>query len=56
VLNLAVDFRYRRYAFRGRAGEPPRRYAPVGSPQPRTPAGVERLSLQSTSSKINSVH
>ena len=40
VLNLVVDFRSRRFAFRGRSGEPPRRYAPVGSPQPRTPAGV----------------
>ena len=37
---MSVDFRSRRFAFRGRAGEPPRRFAPAGSPQPRTPAGV----------------
>jgi hypothetical protein len=31
VLNLAVDLRYRRYAFRGVAREPPRSFRPVGS-------------------------
>ena len=40
VLNLSVDFRSRHFAFRGRAGDPPRRFAPAGSPLPRTPAGV----------------
>ncbi len=40
VLNLSVDFRSRYFAFRGRAGEPPRRFAPAGSHLPRTPAGV----------------
>jgi len=40
MLMVTVDFRSRRFAFRGRAGEPPRRCAPAGSPLPRTPAGV----------------
>ncbi len=40
VLNLSVDFRSRHFAFRGRAGKPPRRFAPAGSPLPHTPAGV----------------
>ncbi len=40
LLNLPVDFRSRRFAFRGRSGEPPRRCAPVGFPLPRPPAGV----------------
>jgi hypothetical protein len=30
-LNKAVDFRSRRFAFRGAGGEPPRRFAPAGS-------------------------
>jgi hypothetical protein len=37
---MIVDWRSRHFAFRGRAGEPPRRFAPAGSPLPRTPAGV----------------
>jgi hypothetical protein len=45
---LSVDFRSMRFAFRGRSGEPPRRYAPAGSPLPRNPAGVSRIPLQST--------
>ena len=40
VLNLAVDCSERHFAFRGRSGEPPRRFAPEGSPLPRSPAGV----------------
>ena len=40
VLYLSVDFRSGHFAFRGRAVEPPRRFAPAGSPLPRTPAGV----------------
>jgi hypothetical protein len=35
VLNLTVDFRSRRFAFRGRPGEPPRRFTPAGSPLTR---------------------
>jgi hypothetical protein len=35
VLNLSVDFRSRRFAFRGRPGEPPRRFTPAGSPLTR---------------------
>ncbi|WP_335427481.1 hypothetical protein, partial [Bacillus sp. JJ1609] len=31
LLNKAVDFRSRRFAFRGACGEPPRRFAPAGS-------------------------
>ena len=38
--NMSVDWRSRHFAFRGRAGEPPRRFASAGSPLPRTPAGV----------------
>jgi hypothetical protein len=37
---MFIDWRSRHFAFRGRAGKPPRRCAPAGSPQPRTPAGV----------------
>jgi hypothetical protein len=37
---MSVDWRSRHFAFRGRAGEPPRRFAPAGSLLPRTPAGV----------------
>ena len=48
VLNLSVDFHSMSFAFRGRAGEPPRRFSPAGSPLPRTPAGVSRIPLQST--------
>jgi hypothetical protein len=40
ALDMSVDWRSRHFAFRGRAGEPPRRFAPAGSPLPRTPAGV----------------
>jgi hypothetical protein len=40
LLKLPVDFRSRRFAFRGRFGEPPRRKAPAGSPLNRTPTGV----------------
>jgi hypothetical protein len=35
VLKEAVDFRSRRFAFRGRLGEPPRRFTPAGSPLTR---------------------
>ena len=52
---LKVDLIFRlsllewiRFAFRGRCGEPPRRYAPVGSPLLRIPAGVFAYPLQST--------
>jgi hypothetical protein len=31
LLNKAVDFRSRRFAFRGAGAEPPRRLAPAGS-------------------------
>ena len=31
LLNLAVDFRSRRFAFRGAGAEPPRRFTPAGS-------------------------
>ena len=31
LLNKAVDFRSRRFAFRGAGAEPPRRFAPAGS-------------------------
>jgi hypothetical protein len=31
LLNAAVDFRSRRFAFRGAGAEPPRRFAPAGS-------------------------
>ena len=37
---MSVDLRSRHFAFRGRSVEPPRHFAPVGSPQPRPPAGV----------------
>ena len=37
---MSVDLRSRHFAFRGRAEEPPRRFAPAGSPLTRTPAGV----------------
>jgi hypothetical protein len=40
AFNMSVDWRSRHFAFRGRAGEPPRRFAPAGSLLPRTPAGV----------------
>jgi hypothetical protein len=31
LLNKVVDFRSRRFAFRGAGAEPPRRFAPAGS-------------------------
>jgi hypothetical protein len=31
LLNKAVDFRSRRFAFRGAGAEPPRRFTPAGS-------------------------
>ena len=43
---LGCDLHSRHFAFRGRAGEPPRRFAPAGSPLPRTPAGVFVPSVQ----------
>jgi hypothetical protein len=48
VLNLAVDFRSRRSLSAGVPGSLLGALAPVGSPPARTPAGVERLPLQST--------
>jgi hypothetical protein len=36
VLNLAVDLRSRRYAFRGLAREPPHSFAPAGSHSARS--------------------
>jgi hypothetical protein len=40
VLNLAVDFRSRRFAFRGASAEPPRRKLLRGLTCPADPAGV----------------
>ncbi|WP_235714558.1 acyltransferase family protein [Neobacillus dielmonensis] len=51
LLNLAVDFRSRRSLSAGVPGSLLGADAPAGSPQPRTPAGVERLPLQSTELK-----
>ena len=51
VLNLAVDLRSRRYAFRGLAREPLTASLLRGLTQLVHPAGVEPLSLQSTGSK-----
>jgi hypothetical protein len=39
VLNLAVDFRSMRFAFRGAGGEPPRRKLLRGLTCPADPAG-----------------
>jgi hypothetical protein len=55
VLNLAVDLRYRRYAFRGLAVSLLAASHLRGLTLLVHPAGVERLSLQSMSSKINSI-
>jgi hypothetical protein len=40
AFNMSVDWCSRHFAFRGRAMEPPPRFAPAGSPLPRTPAGI----------------
>jgi len=54
-VNVAVDFRSRRSLSAGVPGSLLGANAPVGSPLPRTPAGVERLPLQSTEYKNNNI-
>ncbi|MGZ4159590.1 MAG: hypothetical protein ACXVNF_02160, partial [Neobacillus sp.] len=53
LLNLVVDLRSRRFAFRGRSGEPPRRKRLRGLPCPVLPQESRACSENQLGYKIN---